>query len=304
VSAPPLIFVIGPTATGKSEAAIAIARSVKGEVISADAFSIYRGFDIGTAKPSPTLRTEVPHHLIDIADPSESYSAGRWAAAARRAIADIEARGSVPIVAGGSLFYIRALIVGLPGEEVVSPPLRAHLAGPWSESDRRVRKRMLDILDPVYGARVPAGDTARLSRGLEIIFSTGRRVSDRIPNTGITTERILKLTLQFPREAIYTRVQRRVSAMWHSGWPREVEGLLAAGVPVTAPAFRAIGYRELAARATRKLSDEEAFARIVSRTNALAKRQATWLASEPALEQVDLAAAVRRAVAFVGDHRA
>jgi tRNA dimethylallyltransferase len=158
---------------------------------------------------------------------------------------------------------------------------------------------MVDVLDPAYGAGVPAGDTARIGRALEVVFSTGRRVSERRPGPGLGSRRILKLALQMRREGIYTRVEERVSAMWHSGWPREVEELLAAGVPDTAPAFRAIGYRELADRAAGRLSDAEAFSRIVSRTRALAKRQTTWLASEPGLEFIDPEGAVRRAAAFL-----
>jgi tRNA dimethylallyltransferase len=239
-----------------------------------------------------------------VADPVEPYSAGRWAGAAREAIAAIDERGRVPVVAGGSHFYVRALVEGLPGSEVASPGLRRYFHGAWSEDDRRSRKRMIDVLDPGYAAGVPAGDTARIGRALEIVFSTGRRVSERRFGPGLENRRLLRLALQFTREGIYTRVEERVSAMWQSGWPREVEDLLAAGVPETAPAFRAIGYRELADRAAGRLSDAEAFSRIASRTRALVKRQATWLASEPALEFVDPADAVRRAVSFLRETRA
>ena len=304
MSAAPVIFLLGATATGKSAAAAAIARRLGGEIVSADAFAVYRGLDIGTAKPSRELRAEIPHHLIDVADPVESYSAGRWAGAAREAIAAIEARGRLPIVAGGSHFYVRALVAGLPGSEVASPELRRYFHGPWSEADRRSRKRMVDVLDPRYGAGVPSGDTARIGRALEVLFATGRRVSERPLGPGLGNRRLLKLALQFTREGIYTRVEERVGAMWQSGWPREVEELLAAGVPDTAPAFRAIGYRELVERAAGKLSDAEALSRIVFRTRALAKRQSTWLASEPGLEFVDPEGAVRRAAAFLRETRA
>ena len=304
MTATPVIFLLGATATGKSAAAAAIARELGGEIVSADAFAVYRGLDIGTAKPSRELRAEIPHHLIDVADPIEPYSAGRWASAAREAIAAIDARGRVPIVAGGSHFYVRALVAGLPGSEVASPELRRYFHEPWSAAERRSRKRMVDVLDPGYGAGVPAGDTARIGRALEVVFSTGRRVSERRLGPGLGNRRLLKLALQFTREGIYTRVEERVSAMWQSGWPREVEELLAAGVPDTAPAFRAIGYRELADRAAGRLSDAEAFSRIVSRTRALAKRQSTWLASEPGLEFVDPENAPRRAAAFLRETRA
>jgi tRNA dimethylallyltransferase len=299
-----MILLLGPTATGKSDVAAAIARELDGEIVSADAFAVYRGLDIGTAKPSRELRNAIPHHLIDVADPVESYSAGRWAGAAREAVAGIDARGRFPVVVGGSHFYVRSLVEGLPGGEVVSPGLRAYLRGPWDDSVRRSRKRMVDVLDPAYGVGVPAGDTARIGRALEVVFSTGKRVSERRLGPGLGSRRLLKLALQIRREGIYTRVEERVSAMWQSGWPREVEELLAAGVPETAPAFRAIGYRELADLAAGRLSDSEAFSRIISRTRALVKRQTTWLASEPGLEWVDPEGAVRRAAAFLREAEA
>ncbi len=305
MSARPLILVLGPTATGKTDLAIAIARRVGGEIVSADAFAVYRGLDIGTAKASQDARREIPHHLIDVASPREAFSAGRWVEGARRAIAQIEGRDRIPILAGGSHFYIRALLLGLPGEEVVSPSLRGYFGGEWTVAARRARKRMLDLLDPLYGARVPAADTARIARALEIIFSTGVRVSERSPaDTGLSGRPLLKLALQFSRQDIYTRVHGRVSAMWQTDWALEVENLLGAGVPLGAPAFRAIGYRELAAVATGELSSEEAFRRTVSRSRALVKRQETWLASEAGLERCDFAAAVERAAAFVEGARA
>jgi tRNA dimethylallyltransferase len=301
VTAGRLVLVLGPTATGKSDLAAEIARRAGGEIVSADAFAVYRGLDIGTAKPSAGVRAEIPHHLIDVADPTEAFSAGRWAAEARDAIEGIERRGRLPIVVGGSHFYVRALLSGLPGGPVVAPALRRHFAGGWTDQVRAFRKRMLDVLDPLYGVRVPAGDTARLSRALEIVLSTGCRVSDRPAGApGAGGRRVLRLALLFPREELYTRIPRRVREMWTAGWPREVENLLAAGVPADAPGFRAIGYAELVRRAAGELSDEEAFARVVSRTRALAKRQRTWLASEPELETLEFDAAVRRAAAFAG----
>ena len=302
MSGSPLLLVLGPTASGKSALAAEIARRVGGEIVSADAFAVYRGLDIGTAKPAPGVRAEIPHHLIDVADPVEPFSAGRWAAEARLAIEGIERRGRVPIVAGGSHFYVRALLSGLPGERVEAPALRRFLAEGWTAPARLERKRMLDVLDPAYGARVPAGDTARIARALEILLSTGRRVSERPPGApGTAGRRILRLALQFEREDLYTRISRRVLEMWTSGWPREVEDLLAGGVPPGAPAFRAIGYGEIVRRLRGELSEQEALARTVARTRALAKRQRTWLASEPDLETLPFASAARRAAAFVAE---
>lgn len=302
MSRTPVLFVVGPTATGKTELAAEIARRVSGEIVSADAFAVYRGLDVGTAKPPGALRAEIPHHLIDVADPAEPFSAGRWASEARRAVEDIEGRGRVPIVVGGSHFYVRALLEGLPGERVEAPALRRFFADGWTAQGRRTRKRMLDVLDPAYGARVSAGDTARISRALEVMLATGCRISERAPAVpAFPGRRVLRLSLLFDREDLYTRIPMRVRAMWTAGWPREVENLLAAGVSPDAPAFRAIGYGELVRRLRGEMSEEDAFARTVARTRALAKRQRTWLASEPGLETLRFTDAVRRAVAFVAD---
>src|SRR5262249_55930317 len=148
VTLPPWILVLGPTASGKTAAAFEIARAISGEVVSGDAFAVYRGLDIGTAKPVPEMRRIVPHHLLDVADPTEPFSAGRWASEARDAIAGIEARGRIPVIAGGSHFYLRALLEDLPGEAAAAPELRAYLASRSGPEENRLRKRALDVLDP------------------------------------------------------------------------------------------------------------------------------------------------------------
>ena len=279
----PWILVLGPTASGKTEAAFGIARAVSGEVVSGDAFAVYRGLDVGTAKPTREMRRAVPHHLIDVADPGEPYSAGRWAREAREAIGGIESRGRVPVIAGGSHFYLRALLGELPGEAVAFPGLRAYFAARSGAEENRSRKRALDLLDPVYSLRVPEGDTNRLSRALEIVYSTGHRVSERRPPAPRPggERRILKIALQISREDLYTRIDRRTMEMWRAGWPREVEGLLERNVPVSANSFRAIGYRETARFLAGGASESDTLAEIARRTRLLVKRQKTWLASEP-----------------------
>ncbi len=273
---------LGPTASGKSTTAVEIARALDGEIVSGDAFAVYRGLDIGTAKPLPAIRNAVPHHLIDVADPSEPYSAGRWAAGARRAIEGVEKRRRVPIVAGGSHFYLRALLEELPGEAVGSAALRAYFASRESPEDLRLRKRALDLMDPAYSRKVSVADRARLSRGLEVMYSTGRRVSDRErpERRWVASRRVLKIALQIPREDLYTRIDGRIMEMWSAGWPGEVEGLLKRNVSTTANCFRAIGYREIARFLAGDGSEESTRSEIARRTRALVKRQRTWLASE------------------------
>lgn len=291
-----LLLVLGPTASGKSEIAARIARLRKGEIVSGDAFAVYRGLDIGTAKPSPQLRKEIPHHLIDVAEPTESFSAGRWAREARAAIEGIERRGRLPIVAGGSHFYVRALLGHLPEGEVINVPLRAALAA--SDLSRDERKRWLELLDPDYARKVPAGDTARLNRALEILLTTGRRVTERQPprEPWVGGRKVVKIALQISAQDLYTRIQMRIRTMWDSGWPEEVEGLLRRGVPRSSNAFRAIGYAEIADHLAGALSKEEAVARIERRTRAFARRQRTWLAAEPGLIRITPAEAVEAAI--------
>lgn len=298
----PVVFLLGPTASGKSAAAADLARALSGEIVSGDAFAVYRGLDIGTAKPPPAVRNEVRHHLIDIVDPSEPYSAGRWAEDARRAVNDIESRGRVPIVAGGSHFYLRCLLEGLPGEATPSPELRSYLGSRESPADLRMRRRALELMDPEYAETIAGADRARLGRGLEIIYSTGRRVSERARLRAPWAEdrRIVKIALQIPREHLYTRIDRRIVEMWSAGWPGEVEGLLNQSVPTTANCFRAIGYREIAEFLSGNCSEEETRAQIARKTRALVKRQRTWLASESDLLSVAPEDAVRTALSGVG----
>jgi tRNA dimethylallyltransferase len=298
---PPLVLVLGPTASGKTATAFEIARAASGEIVSGDAFAVYRGLDIGTAKPSPAMRKAVPHHLIDVVNAPEPYSAGLWARDARESIERIEARGHVPVIAGGSHFYLRSLLDELPGEAVASPALRAYLASRSGPDENRFRKRALDLLDPSYSRKVPAGDTARLGRALEIVYATGRRVSDRTRPAPqwARRRRVLKIALQIPREGIYTRIDRRTMEMWRAGWPREVEGLLERNVPTTANCFRAIGYREIARYLAGGLSEEETLAEITKKTRRLVKRQRTWLASEPDVVFVAPETAVESALRWI-----
>jgi len=301
----PVVLVLGPTASGKSEAALAIARAVGGEIVSGDAFAVYRGFDIGTAKPGPAARREIPHHLLDVADPAESYSAGRWALEARSVVEQIESRGAVPVVAGGSHFYIRALLGHLPGGAAADPLLREYLSQGSGRVSTVWASRVLGLLDPEYAARIGALDRKRIARAIEIMFTTGRRVSDREKGhqEWASERRWLKIVLQISRGDIYTRVRERILKMFDTGWPEEVAGLLAAGVPLTANAFRAIGYREVAELLSGGITRDEAVDRIARRTRNFVRRQATWLAREPGICVADAAEAPEMAAIFCGKGR-
>jgi tRNA dimethylallyltransferase len=280
-SRPLLIVVVGPTGSGKSEIAAQCASHRSGEVISADAFAVYRGLDIGTAKPSAAIRASVPHHLIDVAEPVETYSAGRWAAEARRIAEDIATRGKLPIVAGGSGFYVAALLDGLPPGALRDERLRARLAA-WGRGREREAHRILAVNDPAAAARIDPGNLRYTQRALEILFATGRRPSERRPPPDGWADRfrVRLLGIATDRADLYARIASRVRRMLDEGWDGEVRRLLEQGVPLTSHAFQAIGYREVAEWVSGRAGRAETEERIVTATRRFAKRQRTWFGRE------------------------
>lgn len=279
----PILAIVGPTATGKSALALALAEILGGEIVNADALQVYRGFDIGTAKPSPADRERVPHHLIDILDPSEIYSAGEFARRAREAIAEIQGRGRLPVVVGGSGLYLRALFFGIspipPGDPEVQGMLRERLAAEGLASLRRDLAR----IDPLTEARLAPGDTQRVLRALEVARVTGRPLSSWIAEQpfGIQAIAAVRVGLTLPRALLYDRIAGRVAWMLEAGWLAEVEGLLRLGLSLRLPAFQAIGYRQLVRHLEGDGSLEQAIAGIVQETRRFAKRQETWFRKEP-----------------------
>lgn len=280
-----LIVVAGPTAAGKSALGVALAERLGGEVISADAFAVYRGMDIGTAKPPAALRQRIPHHLIDIADPHETYSAGMFVRDAEAAITAIRARGRVPVVVGGTHFYVRALLHGLFTEPPKQPELRAQLEREWDADSTAVRSR-LEVLDPKAAARIPARDRQRTLRALEVGLVAGRPMSElwldqqaRMPGF-----EYVMLGLAPPRGELHVRIEARVGAMLVAGLLDEVRSLLQQGVLRSAQALKAIGYRECARVLDGEWSVARARDEMTVATRRLAKRQLTWLRSEPVVE--------------------
>jgi len=284
---PELLVVLGPTGAGKSALAHEIAVARRGEIVSADAFAVYRGFDIGTAKPTAEERREVPYHLLDVAEPWETFSAGRWAREARAAIEQIAGRDRLPIVCGGSGFYIEALLRGLPPGDAADPRLRSALAR-WGRSRPGEARRLLEVNDPVSAARISPGNLRYTLRAIEILLATGAPASARLrPSDGWAERwRLFKLGVAPPREDLYARIEARVRRMLDAGWDAEVRRLLASGVSLDANGFQAIGYREVAEWVSGRSSREETERKIVAATRALAKRQRTWFAREPGVEWV------------------
>lgn len=284
----PLIVVAGPTASGKSHLAIRLAQAFDGEIVNCDSLQLYRGFDIGTAKPSPAELTAVPHHLIDVLDPSEESNAGHWARMAAGTVAGITARGRLALIAGGTGFYLRALLDGLaPGPER-DPALRERLA---SRQQRRAGflHRLLRRLDPATAARIHANDLNKLMRAAEICIAAGRPASEVFAagRAELQGYRALKLVLNPPREALRAAIGQRTGAMWRDGLPEEVGRLLDAGVPPDAKPFESLGYKEALAFIQGRLSRDEAIELTTTGTRQYAKRQVTWFRRESGVVWLD-----------------
>lgn len=281
---PELLVVTGPTATGKTALGAALARLLDGEVVGADSMQIYRGMDIGTAKPTAAEMGGVPHHMIDVADPSESFSAARWAAMASACVDDILARGRVPVVVGGTGLYIDALLrradfAAAPGDG----GLRAQLEAEYDALGGEAFRRRLDEVDPARAEKLAPGDKKRLVRALEVFRLTGETITAHDERSRREPPRYtsMKVALDFTeRERLYERIDRRAAQMFADGLADEVRGLLAAGLSERCTAMQAIGYKETAAYLRGETSLDEAIERVQRESRRYAKRQLTWLRRE------------------------
>jgi tRNA dimethylallyltransferase len=279
---PDLLVIVGPTGSGKTDVAHAVALARGGEVVSADAFAVYRGLDVGTAKPSAAQRSEVRYHMLDVADSEEPYSAGRYASEARPVVEGIARRGRLPIVCGGSGFYVSALLSGLPPGPALAEGLRLPLAR-WARArGPEAAHRFLRLNDPVSAARIPVANLKYTLRALEVLLSTGAAASAREASGDRWADRfrVRMLGLRPPRAQLHARIEDRVRRMLQSGWGEEVRRLLDGGLSRDSNSFQAIGYREVAEWMLGRISREEAELEIVSATRRLAKRQSTWFARE------------------------
>lgn len=302
---PTLLLILGPTGSGKSDLAHRVALAAGGEIVSADAFAVYRGFDVGTDKPDASRRAEVKYHLLDSAEPSEPFTAGRWAREAREAVEAIVARGRLPIVCGGTGFYVSALMENLPPADPREAALRPALDA-WSAAHPEAARRMLELADPVSAARIPRGNRRYMLRALEILLSSGSRASERARGRDrwAARWRTVRVGILREREDLYARIAARVRRMLDSGWREEVGRLLETGIPLDSNAFRAIGYREVAAWLQSLTDREETERKIVAATRQLARRQRTWLAREPGILWLTPEEALDRTVALLAREEA
>lgn len=286
-----MLAIVGPTASGKSALAMALADQLAGEIINADALQVYRGFDVGTAKPSLAERQRVPHHLIDILAPGDRYSAGRFAELARRAIADITGRGRLPIVVGGSGLYLRALLEGIAPMPPVDQAVRDRLRDRLEREGLVALHAHLAELDPPTAARLGVGDRQRVLRALEIALASGRPLSSWIAERPFGAHRLpsARFGLTLSRPVLYDRIAVRVGRMVDQGLMEEVRRLLDTGIDPAAPAFQAIGYRQFARHVLGEWSHERAVDETVRATRRFAKRQATWFGGERDIVWLDAA---------------
>jgi tRNA dimethylallyltransferase len=286
VSRRPLVAILGPTAVGKSSLGIALAQRFGGEIVSCDSTAVYRGFDIGTDKVPLDQRDGIPHHLIDVARPTEEYSAARYAREASAAVRDISTRGKLPILVGGTGLYYRALTRGFfpgPGRDA---PLRERLTRIAERRGTERLHRMLRRVDPASGDRIQPQDRKRIIRALEVYRLTGRPITEHFARTEspLPEYDVTAVALRIPAELTAARVARRVDAQFDGGLLDEIRGLLAAGIPETAHPFSGLVYRQ-ALEHLHGVRDEPATrALIVLENRKYARRQLIWFTKEPNLQ--------------------
>ncbi len=275
------IFMVGPTAVGKSAVALELAPQLTAEIVSADSMQVYRGMDIGTAKPSRAEQKEIRHHLIDVCDVGEMFDVRQFVDLATNAIKAIHKRGKTALVVGGTGLYVRALRQGLfagPGRD---PALRAKL----EMMSVATLAAELERVDPLTASKIDRKNRRRLVRALEVFYSTGKPIAEMQTQWQQSRDKNVAPTfcLSRAREDLVARIERRIDEQMALGWVEEVRRLLAAGLENNTTALQAAGYRELAAHLRGELTLPEAVARIKIRTRQLAKRQMTWFRREPDL---------------------
>ncbi len=286
MTAPRWIGLAGPTASGKSAISLALAEQVPLEIISVDSALVYRGMDIGTAKPSATERAAVPHHLIDILDPSQAYSVAQFISDAARLIEEIHTRGRLPLLVGGTMLYFKALVDGLDALPVADPTLRAALEAEAAERGWPAMHAELARVDPATAARLPPNDAQRIQRALEVFRASGRTMSSfHSAPRAVQPAALIALEPQ-SRAWLHERIATRFDAMLAQGLLHEVRALRARGdLHAGLPSMRCVGYRQAWTALDEGLSGEALHNHVLERgiaaTRQLAKRQLTWLRSMP-----------------------
>lgn len=288
---PLAVLLMGPTASGKTAAALQLAAEYSFEIVSVDSAMVYRGLDIGAGKPPPEILARCPHHLVDILDPAQRYSAGQFARDAGRLIREITARGRVPLLVGGTMLYFRALLRGLAEMPPANLAFRANLDQRAARLGWPALHQELTELDPTIGERIGPNDAQRIQRALEVIALTGKPMSAVQQQAApcLPELRTLKLALNpWDRDQLYARIERRFMEMLDAGFLNEVRALFCRGdLHSELPAMRAVGYRQLWGHLAGEYPLDEATRLGVIATRQLARRQLIWLRAEPQLQWVD-----------------
>ena len=282
------VCLTGPTACGKTELALELAARVPLEIVSMDSAMVYRGLDIGTAKPSAAVRARVPHHLVDIVEPTDAYSAGRFARDAGAAVRDIAARGRMPLLVGGTLLYLRALREGLSSLPRADAALRDKLDAQARDVGWPAMHARLQQIDPAAAARIAPADRQRIQRALEVHALTGRPLSELQGSAAVDGGLEITTVALVPddRAALASRIERRFDAMVDAGLVAEVKNLRARGdLTEDLPALRAVGYRQIWSYLDGAYDWQEARRRAIVATRQLAKRQLTWLRADRVSER-------------------
>ena len=303
-----LIVITGPTATGKTALGAALGAVLDGEVISADSMQIYRGMDVGTAKPTPEEMRGVPHHMLDVADPREDWSVSRYVTAAAAAVEDVLQRGKTPLVVGGTGLYIEGLLRGAGYAPKGDEDLRRELGALYEREGEDVFRAMLYKADPEAEARIQSGDKKRLIRAMEVWRMTGTPLSEYDRRSRMVPPRYdsFRIALSFrSRDTLYRRIDRRVDEMLARGLEQEVRGLLSAGLSPRCTAMQAIGYKEVAAAIGGACTMAEAAEAVKRGSRRYAKRQLSWLRRDGGLhwllwdEAPDIEAGVKCALEWI-----
>lgn len=274
-----MLVIVGPTAAGKSAIALAVCEALGGAIISADSVQAYRGADIGSAKATAAEQQRVRHYCLDMADPGEQVDAARWTAAADAAIAAIHARGELPVVCGGTGFYVRALLRGLMALPPIDEAVRAEVREALTTFGAEALHAKLSLVDPKAADRIAPGDTQRVGRALEVYRSTGRPLSawqsdHRFATPRYPSARVVGLWPE--RSALYARIDERVPRMLEAGWVEEVRRLLDRGAPPSAMPLSALGYREVVAHVNGALDAATLIPAVQQAHRRYARRQLTW----------------------------
>jgi tRNA dimethylallyltransferase len=282
--------IVGPTASGKSDLGIELALATDGEIVNLDSVQVYRRLYVATAKVPPNDRRGVPHHLIDIVDPTENFTAGDWARLAAETIREIESRSRIAILVGGTGFYLRALVSPLFEGPKTDLKLRERLASLRDRLGAEHLHRMLSRLDRQAAKNISPRDWSRTMRALEFRFQTGLRISESQPEAPAAPElasRVRVIALDPPREQLYARINKRAEEMFARGLVEEVESLIASGTPPTAKAFQAHGYRRVVEYLQGKRTREDALNQMKLDTRHYAKRQLSWWRGWPGVKWIE-----------------